>query len=137
MKNLLFIFKEKRAAIEECIEDYTSPIFIVGVLGDFNSDSVTTLSATIPREELIIRNNKYPEWLYKVFQNSLDGGENILYIKDFQDISQEEQRLFIDIICENSISSEALPENLKIIINSKYECPIIPEIREVIQYFKF
>jgi len=137
MQDLLFIFKEKRAALEECIEDYTAPIFIVGVVGDFNdSNSVTTLSATIPKEELIIRNNKYPDWLYKVFQNSLNG-DSILYIKDFQDISQEEQKLFIDIICENSISSEELPENLKIIINSKYECPIIPEIREVVQYFKF
>ena len=137
MKDLIISFEEKRAALEECIEEYSSPIFIVGLMSDLDENqSITTLSATIPREELIIKNNRYPEWLTKVVNNSLKN-ENILFIKDFEDISEEEQKLFIDIICENCISSEELPENLKVIINSEYECPIIPEIREVVQYFKF
>ena len=137
MKDLIISFEEKQAALEECIEEYSSPIFIVGLMSDLDENqSITTLSATIPREELIIKNNRYPEWLTKVVNNSLKN-ENILFIKDFEDISVEEQKLFIDIICENCISSEELPENLKVIINSEYECPIIPEIREVVQYFKF
>ena len=136
MQDLIISYKEKQAAIEECIEDYSSPIFIVGTLDSVDeTQTVTVLSATIPKEELIIKNEKYPEWLTKVINNSLKN-ENILYIKDFEDISTEEQKLFIDIICDNNISSEELPENLKVIINSEYECPIIPEIREVIQYFK-
>ena len=136
MQDLIISYKEKQAAIEECIEDYSSPIFIVGILDSVDeTQTVTVLSATIPKDELIIKNEKYPKWLTKVINNSLKN-ENILYIKDFEDISTEEQKLFIDIICENNISSEELPENLKVIINSEYECPIIPEIREVIQYFK-
>ena len=137
MKDLIISFEEQQAALEESIEEYSSPIFIVGLMSDLDDNqSITTLSATIPKEELIIQNNKYPEWLTKVVNNSLKN-ENILFIKDFEDISVEEQKLFIDIICENTISSEELPENLKVIINAEYECPIIPEIREVVQYFKF
>ena len=136
MKDLIISIEKTKEAIIECIEEYSTPIFIVGVLDSIDeSQTVTTLSATIPKEELIIKNNKYPKWLTKVINNSLKN-ENILFIKDFQEISEEEQRLFIDIICENNISSEELPDNLKVIINSEYECPIIPEIREVIQYFK-
>lgn len=137
MNELIISYEDKMDALKECLEEYSSPIFIVGILEGINeSDYVTVLSATIPREELIIKNKKYPKWLYKVENNSLRK-ENILIIKDFEDISEEEQKLFIDLICENNISSEELPANLKIIINSRYKCPIIPEIEEVIQYFKF
>ena len=136
MKDLIISYEETKEAIKESIEDYTSPIFIVGVLDYMTeTETVTILSATIPKENLIIKNKEYPEWLIKVINNS-NKNENILYIKNFHEISTEEQKLFIDIICENSISSEELPENLKIIINSEYEVPIIPEIREVIQYYK-
>lgn len=123
-------------AIQECLVDYSAPIYIVGIIQDYDDDkAITTISATMPREELIIMNNKFPKWYSNVVNNSLRSN-NILYIKDFEQISTEEQKLFMDIICRNTFSSEKLPENLKIIINSKTECPIIPEIIEVVQYFK-
>ena len=136
MSELFISYEDKLNAVEECLEDYTAPIFIVGVIGPIHdSQTLTTLSATVPKEELIIKNHKYPTWLCKVNDNSVRN-ENILLITNFQDISTAEQKFFIDLICENMISSEELPENLKVIINAQYECPIIPEIREVIQYFK-
>lgn len=137
MKDLIIDYEETKAAIEECMEDYVCPIFIVGEMEPIEGmDEITTISATIPKEELIIKNNQYPKWLDKVMNNSFKN-ENILYIKDFQELSQDEQELFVEIICKNRVSSEELPDNLKIVINSKYECPIIQEISEVIQYFKF
>ena len=66
------------------------------------------------------------------FEDSLSNGVKFYFDK----ISLENQRLFIDIICNNMVSSEKLPDNLKIIINSNTSCELIPEIREVIQYFE-
>lgn len=124
------------ATIEECLLDYTDPIYIVGLMEENKEEStVTTISATIPKDKLIIMNNKYPEWYINVNNNSLKSN-NVLFIKDFEQISIEEQKLFIDIICNQRISSELLPENLKIIINSKEACPLISEISEVIQMFE-
>ena len=121
--------------IQECLIDYSTPIFVVGELIYEGNDTTTAISATISKDQLIIQNNKYPEWYEKIINNSFKR-ENILYIYDFELISTEEQKLFIDIICNNSISCEKFPENLKIIINAKTECDIIPEIKEVIQYFE-
>ena len=137
MKDLIKEYEERKAAVVECLEYYAIPIFIAGAIGPINeTKAITTLSATTPREELIIRNNTYPRWLAKVFSNSLEK-DNLLYITNFQDLSDEEQKLFVDIIRENRVSSEELPKNLKIVINSEYRCSIIPEIRDSIQYFEF
>ena len=62
--------------------------------------------------------------------------KNILLIKNFDKISYDDQRMFIELVCKNSISSEKLPSNLKIIINSEEKCRLIPEIAEEIQYFE-
>ena len=121
--------------IAECLIDYSGPIYIIGTIGDITNKSVTKISATIPREKLIILNNNRPDWYNNVINNSfLDN--NILIITDFEKISIEEQKLFLDIICRNSISSEILPRNLKIIINSESVCPLLSEINEVVQYIK-
>lgn len=123
--------------IQECLNDYSDPIYLVGIIHDYDVDekAVTTISATIPKEELVIMNNKFPKWYSNIVNNSLRSN-NILYIKDFEQISTEEQKMFVDIISKGYFASEKLPENLKIIINSKTKCPIIPEISEVVQYFE-
>ena len=127
-------YSQKLSAIKECISYYSSPIFIVGSIDDFMSPHETVISATMPREELTIINGRFPNWYRKVYEKDKDN--NILVITDFDRISEEEQKLFIDILCESRVSSEELPDNLKIVINAKKPCVIIPKIREVIQYFE-
>ena len=126
--------KEIIEAIKESLVEYVSPIYICGELMDLNADSLTIIHADMPKEDLIIRNNRYPEWVQRIKKN--ENTKNVLIIKDFDKISLEDQRLFLDLICRNTVSSEPLPENLKIMINSNNRCPVIPEIREVIQVFE-
>ena len=121
--------------LEECLIDYSDPIFIVGEMDIHENDNITVISATIPKEELVIINEIYPKWYFNVLKKS-NTNNNILVIKDFEQISIEEQKLFMDIICKNTFSSEKLPDNLKIIINAKNVCQILPDIREVIQYIE-
>ena len=99
--------------------------------------SITSIvqSATIDKRDLLILNENYPDWVLNVINNK-EKIHNILVIRDFDKISIEEQKLFVDIICNNCVSSEKLPSNLKIVINSEKKCKIIPEIRDVIQYFE-
>ena len=127
-------YDDKIAAIKECLVDYSDPIYINGIINDLSADSLTIIHADMDKENLIILNNKYPEWLDRVMNNK--SSKNVLLIKNFDKISLENQKLFIDIICNNMVSSEKLPDNLKIIINSNTSCELIPEIREVIQYFE-
>ena len=121
--------------IEEALRDYSDPLYIIGNMDRDNGETITTISATMPREELVIIGNKYPDWYLKVVKNA-SKDNNILCIADFDKISTEEQKLFIDIICKQYISSEKLPENLKIIVNANEPCPLISEISEVVQYFE-
>ena len=122
-------------AIKESLNDYVSPIFIVGSIEFLKYNQYTsTISATIDKGELIVKNGRYPKWLLPILYNS-SYDNSILIITDFDQISTEEQKLFIDIICHNSISSEKLPTNLRIIINSKTDCIIIPEIKEVVEVY--
>ena len=121
--------------IKECLMDYSGPIFVAGLMNISEDDYITKLSATIPKEELLIIDNKYPDWYSKVVKNGHER-TNILFIDDFDKISTEEQKLFMDIICRQYFCSEKLPSNLKIIIASDEVCTIIPEIREVIQFIE-
>ena len=121
--------------IKECLIDYSTPLYITGNIDVLVSLATVIISAEISKKELIIINDKYPEWLKKIL-NNLSKENNILIIKDFDKISTEEQKLFIDIICNNQISSEKLPDNLKIIINAEQKWQLIQEIREVVQYFE-
>lgn len=127
-------YEENLRAIKECLIDYSGPVYIQGIINDLDSLSLTTIHANMPKEELIIINNQYPEWLKRVMDNK--DKKNVLLIKDFDKISLEDQKLFLDIICRNTISSLNLPENLKIIINSDEACELIPEISDIIQYFE-
>lgn len=127
-------YSDRLEAIKECLIDYSSPVFLCGPLFDMNANSLTIIEANMPKEELLIINNKYPEWLNRVKNNSK--GFNVLLIKNFDKISFEDQRLYIDIICSNCVCSEALPDGLRIMINSESKCRLIPEIEEVIQYFE-
>lgn len=121
--------------LSECLRDYSMPILVVGSIKVANDQYVTSFSATIPREELIIRNDKRPNWYSNVIDNSLKTA-NILYITDFDKISIEEQKLFIDIICRNTISGEKMPENLEIVINGNDKFPVLPEIMENVQFIE-
>lgn len=121
--------------ISECLRDYSMPLLVVGPIKVANDEYVTSFSATIPREELIIRNGKRPDWYSKVIDNSLRTA-NILYITDFDQISIEEQKLFIDMICRNTISGETMPENLEIVISGKNKFPVLPEIMENVQFIE-
>lgn len=129
------MIENKIDAIKECIIDYSSPIFIVGDIYGLSKLAVSVISATIDRSELIIIGNKYPEWLTNIKKNS-NNNNNLLIIKDFEKISEEEQKLFIDIICNQRICGEKLPEDVKILINSAYKCNLISDIEDVIQYFE-
>ncbi len=109
--------KEIIAAIKESLIEYSGPIYICGKIFDLTADSLTTIYADKQKEELDIINNKYPEWLKRVMNNETK--KNVLLIKDFDQITFEQQKLFVELICNNCISSERLPENLKVIINSE------------------
>lgn len=126
--------QEQIRAIKECLVEYAGPIYICGKIFDLNADSLTIIHATMPKEELVILNNRYPEWIQRVKKNATS--KNVLLIKDFDKIPYDQQKLFMDIICRNSVSSEPLPENLKLIINSESRCRLIPEIEQEIQYFE-
>ena len=135
MKENFLEYIEKFEGIRECIVDYSGPIYIVGITSEIAQYDANIISATIPKNELIILNNKYPNWLIEVI-NKKNQNNNMLIIKDFDKISIENQKLFVDIICKNYISSKKLPNNLKILINAEKKCSLIPEIEEVVQYFE-
>ena len=119
-------------AIKECIIDYSSPIFIIGDI-DLNVKESTVIDANTPKENLIIMGRE-PAWVRKVFNNR-NKEENILIIKNFDDLNLDRQALFMDIIRYNKVSSIDLPNNLKIIINAKKKTKIHPRIFEMIQIF--
>lgn len=135
MENKIVKYLETLSCIKECLVDYSTPIYIKGNIEDLEPLATSIVSAKISKKELIILNNKIPEWLNKLLNNT-ESENNILIIKDFDKIKLEEQNLFIDIICENQISSVSLPENLKIIINSSEKCKLITKISDIIQYFE-
>lgn len=135
MNDKILRYMENAEVITDCIVTYSTPIYIVGEFNPINSLTTNIISATIPKKELEILNNKCPKWLSEVFAKA-DNENNILIIKDFDKISEEEQSLFIDLICENQVSTKNLPDNLKLIINAEKRCPLISRISDVIQYFE-
>lgn len=135
MENKIVNYLEKLVCIKECLMDYSTPIYVVGDIELLKSLVNVLLPATISKKELVIINDKYPEWMVEVLKNA-SKENNVLMITDFDKISIEEQKLFVDIICNNQVSSEKLPDNLKIIITSNCECQILDDINEVIQFFE-
>ena len=126
---------DKIDAIVEAILDYVSPVYVVGELKSIFPKTSTVISATVPQEELNIINGRYPEWLLSVKAKS-EGDDNILIITDFDKLSTEEQKFYLDIICEGIVSSESLPENLRLLIVADKKTELIPKIRESVNYFE-
>ena len=126
---------EKLELLKECLLDYVVPIYIVGNIDKLNFATDNIISATQGQLNLEIINNKYPLWLQKAIDNS-GNLYNILIIKDFDKISLDEQSFFIDIICYKRISSQLLPDDLKIIVNSESECKLIPKLHDRFEFIK-
>ncbi len=118
--------------IRECLVDYSTPLYIVGNIDDLNLNTNNIESVENVKRNFIIYNNNYPTWVTKAHNNS-GNIFNMVIFKNFDSLNSEEQELFIDILCRNKISSEDLPEDLKIIINSEKECKLIPKIDDVVQ----
>lgn len=119
--------------IKDYLSVYACPLFILGNIDDLDINKYNVVSADCPKQNFIIF-NRNPKWLNRALNNESDN--NILIIKNFDKLSLEEQELFIDIICNNTISGEELPENLKIIINAEKECKLIPKIRGNVGFLK-
>ena len=126
---------EKLELLKECLLDYVVPIYIVGNIDKLNFATDNIISATQGQLNLEIINNRYPLWLQKAIDNS-GNLYNILIIKDFDKISLDEQSFFIDIICYKRISSQLLPDDLKIIVNSESECKLIPKLHDRFEFIK-
>lgn len=129
------MIEEKKKALEllrECLVDYSTPLYIVGNIDELNIATNNVVSVLEPKTSFAIINERYPEWVNKSFEN-VNSMFNIVIFKDFDKLSLEEQNLFIDIVCSNKISSEDLPEDLKIILNSEKQCKLIPKIGDVVQ----
>ena len=61
---------------------------------------------------------------------------NILVIKDMDKINVDRQEILLEILEDNQISTEKLPENLKIILNSELYCDINYKIRDIVELYK-
>ena len=118
-------------AIGESLVSYTSPILILGNSNGMEEIATVSIDARCPKEDLIIFNNRVPKWLEEL--NNKEG--NILYIDNFDKLSLEDQKLFIDLIVYSTISSVKLP-NLKILIHAEKSFTIIPELRQEIQVYE-
>ncbi|MBQ9012314.1 MAG: hypothetical protein IJ094_01865 [Bacilli bacterium] len=128
IKNKLVVF--------ECLVDYAGPILLIGDINWLlNQYDATVISATIPKEELIIANNYMPKWVNEV-RNKETLKTNILIITDFHKISIDKQELFLDILKNNQISSESLPDDLKIIVQADEKCIINQKVRDIVEYYE-
>lgn len=122
--------------IKECLIDYVGPLFIFGDIESLlGEENLTIISATMPREEFVILNNRVPKWFDEVKTKASDIN-NILIIKDMDKISLERQEILLDILENNQISTEELPENLKIILNADKKCDINGKVRDIVECYE-
>lgn len=122
--------------VKECLIDYTGPLFVFGNIDLLLSDQhLTILSAIMPREEFVILNNRVPNWVNEV-KSKANTSNNILVICDMDKISIEEQEILLDILEDNQISTERLPENLKIILHANKKCGINPKIMDIVECYE-
>lgn len=129
-------YAKKLLVIKESLVDYAGPIFIFGnVDWLLNSQNSTIISATMPREEFVILNNNVPKWVDEVNTKSNDVN-NILVIRDMDKISLERQEILLDILEDNQISTEDLPENLKIILNASNKCDVNVKVRDIVECYE-
>ena len=129
-------FADKLSVIKECLIDYVGPLFIFGNIDWLlDGNDITIISVTMPKEEFVILNNRVPKWVSDVNMR-VDAKNNILIIKDMDKISVEKQELLLDILDNNQISSEELPENLKIILNADVKCEVNNKIRDIVECYE-
>lgn len=129
-------YAKKLLVIKESLVDYAGPIFIFGnVDWLFDNQNATVISATMPREEFAILNNNVPKWVDEVNLKANDKN-NILVIRDIDKISLERQEILLDILEDNQISTEDLPENLKIILNASNKCDINVKVRDIVECYE-
>ena len=129
-------FADKLSVIKECLIDYVGPLFIFGDIDWLlDGNDITIISVTMPKEEFVILNNRVPKWVSDV-NLRMDAKNNILIIKDMDKISVEKQELLLDILDNNQISSEELPENLKIILNADVKCEVNNKIRDIVECYE-
>ena len=117
-------------AIGESLVSYSSPILIIGNSNGMESLATARIDATGPKEDLIIIGTKRPSWLYAINKSE----KKLLYIDNFDKISLDDQRLFIDIIAKGIISGEII-RDIKILIHADNKFPIIPELGEELQIY--
>lgn len=129
-------YAKKLLVIKESLVDYAGPIFIFGnVDWLLNSQNSTIISATMPREEFAILNENVPKWVNEVNSKANDAN-NILVIRDMDKISLERQEVLLDILEDNQISTEDLPENLKIILNAEKKCDVNIKVRDIVECYE-
>ena len=129
-------FTNKLLVIKESLIDYVGPLFIFGNIDWLlEGNDITIISATMPKEEFVILNNRVPKWVSDV-KSCIDAKNNILIIKDMDKISIERQELLLDILDNNQISSETLPDNLKIILNADSRCEVNYKIRDIVECYE-
>ena len=129
-------FADKLSVIKECLIDYVGPLFIFGDIDWLlDGNDITIISATMPKEDFVILNNRVPKWVSDVSLR-MDAKNNILIIKDMDKISVEKQELLLDILDNNQISSEELPENLKIILDADVKCEVNNKIRDIVECYE-
>ena len=134
---MIYVTEEiSRLIIKECLIDYVGPLFIFGNIDWLlKGDNITVISATMPKDEFIILNKRIPKWLSDV-KLYADNKNNILVIKDMDKISVEKQEILLDILDNNQISTEELPENLKIILNADEKCEVNNKIRDIVECYE-
>ena len=129
-------FTNKLLVIKESLIDYVGPLFIFGNIDWLlEGNDITIISATMPKEEFVILNNRVPKWVSDV-KSCIDAKNNIFIIKDMDKISIERQELLLDILDNNQISSETLPDNLKIILNADERCEVNYKIRDIVECYE-
>lgn len=129
-------YAKKLLVIKESLVDYVGPIFIFGnVDWLFDNQNATVISAAMPREEFVILNNNVPKWVDEVNLKANDKN-NILVIRDMDKVSLERQEILLDILEDNQISTEDLPENLKIILNASNKCDINVKVRDIVECYE-
>ena len=127
---------KKLMVIKESLTDYVEPILVIGNIDWLLNSTVTIVSLMLPKEEFAILNDKIPSWVLQV-RNKRINKENILVMTDFDKISIEKQELLLEILKDNKISSEDLPENLKIVLHARGRCNINPKIRDLIECYEY
>ena len=126
---------KKQIVIEESLTDYAGPILIFGNINWLiENKNVITVSLTMSRDNFAIINNKYPNWSIEV-QNKANEDENILIINDIDKVDINRQEILLDILEDNEISTEKLPDNLKIILHSNNKCDISLKIRDIVECY--